>query len=105
MDKDGIVANWRTNVETGAAFFQVYYATSADGTYNPIDSTITQPKGDNSSYSVTFPVPTGLKSDTFYLKVRCTDMDNLTYWSTPATVTISLPGPGKPGKGDVNRKK
>jgi len=91
-----IVATWRTNVETGAAFFQVYYAASVNGTYTPIDSTITQPKGNNSVYSVTFRKPKGIKARDLYLKVMCTDMDNTTYWSTPATLSPAIVVPVVP---------
>jgi hypothetical protein len=90
------VATWRTNVETGAAFFQVYYAASVNGTYTPIDSTITQPKGNNSVYSVTFRKPKGIKARDLYLKVMCTDMDNTTYWSTPATLSPAIVVPVVP---------
>jgi len=85
LKKGQVTVNWRTNVETGTANFQVM--ASKDGAnFAPVDGTLTDPKGDHSFYSTTFPNPyPGAKK--FYVKVQSTDFDGQQFTSNTIKIT------------------
>jgi hypothetical protein len=84
LNKGTVTATWRSNVETGVASYQVFYAGKKNGNYKPVDSTVTAPKGNNSSYSVTFAKPS--PNAKFFVKVKATMMDGQDQWADPVKV-------------------
>jgi hypothetical protein len=94
LKKGQVTVNWRTNVETGTANFQVM--ASKDGAnFSPVEGTMTDPKGNHSFYSVTFPNPYP-SAKKFYVKVQSTDFDGKQFSSN--TVTIKRKVTVKAGK-------
>jgi len=87
LKKGAVTVNWRTNVESGTANFQVLASKSDDpGSFAPVQGTLTQPKGNHSFYTATFPNPyPGAKK--FYLKVQSTDFDGQQFTSNTIKIT------------------
>ncbi len=87
LKKGVVTVNFRTNVESGTANFQVLASKSNDpGSFAPVQGTLTQPKGNHSFYSVTFPNPyPGAKK--FYVKVQSTDFDGQQFTSNTIKIT------------------
>jgi hypothetical protein len=82
QDKGRVTANWRTNTETGVAYFEVWSASSAAGPFAAVAGTQTAPKGSNSSYSVTFRLPpAAAKTYTTYVKIKDQDTSGEVFWS------------------------
>ena len=86
-----MTATWRSNVETGVASYQVFYAGKKNGNYKPIDSTVTAPKGNNSSYSVSFAKPS--PNAKFFVKVKATMMDGKDQWTDAVKVGANASTP------------
>ena len=74
-----VTVNWRTNVESAVASYQVFYAGKKKGNFKPIEATVTAPTGNNSAYSVSFPRPT--KAAKFFVKVKATMTGGADQWS------------------------
>jgi hypothetical protein len=91
LNKGTVTATWRSNVETGVASYQVFYAGKKNGNYKPIDSTVTAPKGNNSSYSVSFAKP--VQAAKFFVKVKATMMDGQDQWADPVKVGANASTP------------
>jgi hypothetical protein len=91
LNKGTVTATWRSNVETGVASYQVFYAGKKNGNYKPIDSTVTAPKGNNSSYSVTFAKPS--PNAKFFVKVKATMMDGQDQWADAVKVGANASAP------------
>lgn len=78
--KQGMVTvDWTTNVETGVASFEVYYSAQKNGSYVPVAGASALPKGNNSSYLVTFAKP--VKGQKLFYKVAAQMTDGSTQWS------------------------
>lgn len=94
-----VTATWQSNVEAGVAQYQVHISKRADRGFAPVDSTVTAPKGNNSSYLVTFRLPQSLRNArTIYVKVQDLDMDGQIFWSTVSVIQrndVSRRPPGK----------
>ena len=82
QDKGRVTANWRSNTETGVAFYEVWTAMSADGPFAAVAGTQTMPKGSNSTYSVTFRLPpSAAKEYTTFVKIKDQDVNGQVFWS------------------------
>jgi len=78
--KQGMVSvDWTTNVEAGIASFEVYYSAQKNGSYVPVAGASALPKGNNSSYLVTFTKP--VKGQKLFYKVAAKMTDGTTQWS------------------------
>ncbi len=74
-----VTVNWRTNVESGVAGFDVVYSRTKAGTFTLVAGTATAPKGNNSAYSVTFPKP--VRAEKLFFKVQAHMMDGSSQFS------------------------
>jgi len=74
-----VTVNWNTNVEATVASFDVYYSAQKNGSYVLVTNTTTQPKGNDSFYSVTFEKP--VKGQKLFYKVAANMADGSTEWS------------------------
>jgi len=68
-----VTVNWRTNVESAVAGFDVLYSRTKAGTFTLVAGTATAPKGNNSAYSVTFPKPVRAEKLFFKVQAHMTD--------------------------------
>jgi hypothetical protein len=68
-----VTVNWRTNVESAVAGFDVVYSRTKAGTFTLVPGTETAPKGNNSAYSVTFPKPVRVEKLFFKVQAHMTD--------------------------------
>jgi hypothetical protein len=68
-----VTVNWRTNVESAVAGFDVVYSRTKAGTFTLVPGTNTAPKGNNSAYSVTFPKPVRVEKLFFKVQAHMTD--------------------------------
>ncbi len=68
-----MTVNWRTNVESAVAGFDVVYSRTKTGTFTVVAGTATAPKGNNSAYSVTFPKPVRVEKLFFKVQAHMTD--------------------------------
>ncbi len=74
-----VTVNWRTNVESAVAGFDVLYSRTKTGTFTLVAGTATAPKGNNSAYSVTFPKP--VRVDKLFFKVQAHMTDGSSQFS------------------------
>jgi len=81
-----VTATWRSNAESGLAFYQVYASKLVGGPYVPINGTLTSPMGDSHVYTVTFPFPKEIAKKKVFLKVKATDTDGTEWWTQPVKV-------------------
>ena len=81
-----VTATWRSNAESGLAFYQVYASKLVGGPYVPINGTLTSPMGDSHVYTATFPFPKEIGKRKVFLKVKATDMDGTEWWTQPVKV-------------------
>ena len=81
-----VTATWRSNAESGLAFYQVYASKLVGGPYQPINGTLTSPMGDSHVYTVTFPFPKAIAKKQVFLKVKATDTDGTEWWTQPVKV-------------------
>ena len=79
MKKGVVTANWTTNVESGVAQFQVYSALKQAAPL-PVSGTATAPKGNSSSYTVTFASPKSATAKLF-LKIKASMTNGPDQWS------------------------
>jgi hypothetical protein len=68
-----VTVNWRTNVESAVAGFDVLYSRTKAGPFTLVAGTDTAPKGNNSAYSVTFPKPVRVERLFFKVEAHMTD--------------------------------
>lgn len=81
-----VTATWRSNAESGLAFYQVYTSKLVGGPYVPINGTLTSPMGDSHVYTATFPFPKEIGKRKVFLKVKATDTDGTEWWTQPVKV-------------------
>ena len=81
-----VTATWRSNAESGLAFYQVYASKLVGGPYVPINGTLTSPMGDSHVYTASFPFPKEIGKRKVFLKVKATDMDGTEWWTQPVKV-------------------
>ena len=85
LRKGAVTVNWRTNVETGTARFVVESSKTESGPFTEVAGTETEPKGNHSFYTVSFPNPYP-KAKRFFVRVKSQDFDGKEYVSNTVKI-------------------